>query len=65
MNLWMSQTSLPWIAGMTLSELLGKKDEILARASIRKSSKDSRTWQEKLLEDGDEIEDQGCLICTL
>ena len=54
-----------WIAGMTLSELLGKKDKILARASIRKSSKDSRTWQEKLLEDGDKIEDQGCLICTL
>ena len=54
-----------WIAGMSLNELLEKKEKILYRASIRRSSKDSRTWQEKLLEDGEEIEDQGCLICTL
>jgi len=46
-----------WIAGMSLNELLEKKEKILYRASIRRSSKDSRTWQEKLLEDGEEIED--------
>jgi len=42
---------------MSLNELLEKKEKILYRASIRRSSKDSRTWQEKLLEDGEEIED--------
>ena len=54
-----------WINGMTLNELLKKKERILTFASNRKSSKDNRSWQEKLIEDGDDIEDQGCLICSL
>jgi len=54
-----------WINGMTLNELLEKKERILTFASNRKSSKDDRPWQEKLIEDGDDIEDQGCLICSL
>ncbi len=56
-----------WIEGMSLQELLGKKEKIQAFASNRKLSKvkDNRTWQEKLLEDGDDLEGQGCLICSL
>ncbi len=54
-----------WVEGMSLQEILDKKEMILSKASIRKFSRDTRSWQEKLLEDGDDIENQGCLICSL
>ena len=51
-----------WVQGMTLDELLDRKEEILANAAQRRKSQVA-TWQERVLEDGDE--DQACLICTL
>lgn len=54
-----------WIEGMSLQALLDKKEKILSLASTRKSSKDTRTWQEKILEDGDDTEERSCLICSL
>lgn len=54
-----------WIDGMTLRELLEKRDSIIEYAEIRRKHLDNRTWQEKLLETGSDINDQGCLICSL
>lgn len=55
-----------WVEGQTLDELLKRKDEIIDIATKRKLKEieDNRTWQEKMLEEGD-IDDQGCLICSL
>jgi len=53
-----------WIQGMTLSQLLERREEIIALAEKRRQSVDERSWQEKLI-DGKELEDQGCLICSL
>jgi len=54
-----------WIEGMTLKELIGKKDSILDLAEKRRLLKDNRTWIEKMIDEGDDPEDQGCLICSL
>jgi hypothetical protein len=58
-----------WIQGMTLEELLERKDEILENSKKRKEQlakkKDNRSWQDILIEDGRDDEDQACLICSL
>ena len=54
-----------WIEGMTLQELLEKEDTIIEYAANRKKKKDDKTWQEKLFEQGDDLHDPGCLICSL
>ncbi len=54
-----------WIQNMPLEQLLERRGEILAHAAQRKERGDTRSWQEKLLEDGDDAGDQGCLICSL
>lgn len=53
-----------WIQGMSLSELLERRAEIVDLAARRRTTQDNRSWQVRLLEDGD-LEDQGCLICSL
>ncbi|MBV5328528.1 MAG: hypothetical protein JZU65_12985, partial [Chlorobium sp.] len=53
-----------WIQGMTLGELIKRRVEIVDLAMKRRESNDDRSWQEKMLEEGD-LEDQGCLICSL
>jgi hypothetical protein len=54
---------------MTLEELVERKDEILANSKKRKEQlakkKDNRSWQDILIEDGQDDEDQACLICSL
>ncbi len=58
-----------WVEGMTLEELIERKDEILAKSKKRKAQiaakKDSRSWQDILIEDGKDDESQACLICSL
>jgi hypothetical protein len=58
-----------WIQGMTLEELIERKDEILANSKKRKEhlarKKDNRSWQDILIEDGQDDESQACLICSL
>ena len=56
-----------WIRGISLEELLERKEEILANSAKRKacSKKDTRTWQEILIEDGQDDENQACTICSL
>ncbi|SMM99260.1 Phosphoadenylyl-sulfate reductase [thioredoxin] [uncultured Candidatus Thioglobus sp.] len=56
-----------WIDGMTLEELLERKDEILANSAKRKAQnkKDTRSWQDILIEDGQDDENQACTICSL
>jgi hypothetical protein len=53
-----------WVEGQTLGELLKRKDKIIDIATKRRSKEDNRSWQDKMLEEGD-IDDQGCLICSL
>ena len=50
---------------MTLEDLLEKRDSIIEHADNRRKNDDNKTWQEKLLEQGDDPYDQGCLICSL
>ena len=51
-----------WVPGMTLDEVLERRDEIKLAAS-RKSTNPVLTWQDQVkLQDFD---DQACLICTL
>jgi hypothetical protein len=54
-----------WIEGMTLNSLLEKRDSIIDFSENRRKKEDNKTWQEKLLEQGDDFDEQGCLICTL
>lgn len=54
-----------WIEGMSLKELLGKRNSIMKYADEKRERKDTKTWQERLLEKGDDLSDQGCLICSL
>lgn len=54
-----------WIEGMKLKELLEKRHSIIEYSENRKKRVDNKTWQEKLLEQGDDLNDQGCLICSL
>lgn len=53
-----------WIQGMSLGQLLERRKEITDIASKKRELNDSRSWQQKLLEEGD-LDDQGCLICSL
>lgn len=53
-----------WVEGTSLRELLKRREEIVNLAKKRREANDNRSWQEKLLDDGDP-EDQGCLICSL
>jgi len=53
-----------WVEGMTLDELIVKKEKYIQHAK-RKKSIDNRNWQDKLIEDYDGSEEQGCLLCTL
>ena len=41
------------------------KESIVKIATKRRNAEDNRTWQEKLIEEGNDLEDQGCLICSL
>ncbi len=56
-----------WIQGMTLEQLLEHKEKILSNSKIRKqqSTKDARSWQDILIEDGQDDENQACTICSL
>ena len=54
-----------WIEGMSLQELLKKRDSIIKYAENRRKNVNNKTWQEKLLEQGDDPNDKGCLICSL
>ena len=54
-----------WIEGMPLQKLLKESDKIIEYAENRRKSIDNKTWQEKLYEHGDDINDPGCLICSL
>ena len=56
-----------WIEGICLKDLLERKENIIELAEKKRQSQDNRTWQQKLVEDGqdDEPEDQACLICSL
>ncbi len=53
-----------WTEGMSLRELLKRRKEIVNLAAKRRNKDDNRSWQEKLLADGDPV-DEGCLICSL
>jgi len=53
-----------WIQGMSLGQLLKRRNEIVDLANKRREAVDRRSWQERLLEDGDP-NDQGCLLCGL
>ncbi|BCO09227.1 phosphoadenosine phosphosulfate reductase [Desulfolithobacter dissulfuricans] len=53
-----------WIEGMSLSQLLERRKEIVDLATKRRKDEDGRSWQEILLEEG-EPDDQGCLVCSL
>lgn len=53
-----------WIEGMSLKNLLKRRKTIFETAAKKRQAKDNRSWQEKLLEEGDDVE-QGCLICSL
>lgn len=53
-----------WIEGESLEQLLERKDEVIAQAQQKRESQDNRSWQQKMLEEGDG-DDQGCLICSL
>jgi len=52
---------------MCLKDLLDKKGSIVELAEKKRQAEDNRTWQQKLVEDGqdDDPEDQACLICSL
>lgn len=54
-----------WIEGLPLKELLKKRDSILDSAQKRRFRDNSKTWQEQLLEEGDELYQDECLICSL
>jgi hypothetical protein len=58
-----------WVRDISLEELLEKRDEVLAKSKKRKeqiaNKKDTRSWQDILIEDGQDDEDQACLICSL
>ena len=56
-----------WVEGMCLKDLLKRKDNIIELADKKRQLEDNRTWQQKLIEDGqdDDPEDQACLICSL
>lgn len=53
-----------WIQGISLQELLTRRNTIVDLANKRRVSQDSRSWQEKLLDD-DDPSDESCLICCL
>jgi 3'-phosphoadenosine 5'-phosphosulfate sulfotransferase (PAPS reductase)/FAD synthetase len=53
-----------WIQGMSLKQLLERREEVIELASKRRKGEDNRSWQEILLEEGDS-DDSGCLICSL
>lgn len=53
-----------WIQGITLQDLVDRRDKIIEVATKRRGQEDNRTWQQKLLDKGDH-KDQGCLICSL
>ena len=50
-----------------LVELLEQKDEIMkkSRAKKKAAKKAGRSWQDILAEDGEDDENQSCLICSL
>ena len=41
-----------WIEGICLKDLLMRKDSIIELADKKRHAKDNRTWQQKLIEDG-------------
>ena len=51
-----------WVRGVTLSEVLARKDEIMAAVSRRRKAQ-TLTWQEQVKLD--DVDDPACLICTL
>lgn len=53
-----------WIQGMSLGELIKRREEIVDLATKRRGANDNRSWQEKLLEESNP-DLQGCLICSL
>ncbi len=53
-----------WIQGMSLGELLKRRESIVDIATKRRGSVTKRSWQEHLLKEGDP-ENQSCLICSL
>ena len=49
-----------WIRGMTLTQLLAKRDEISGNHTGQTASSRAGGWQNLMIED-----DEGCVICTL
>jgi hypothetical protein len=60
-----NENGYTWIEGITLKELLKKRNSIIENSENRRKNGSSKIWQEKLLEYGDDPDDQGCLICSL
>jgi len=54
-----------WIQGITLNDLICRRERIMQIAEKRNEGEDKRTWQEKLVENCKDLDDQGCLICSL
>ncbi len=54
-----------WVQGITLAQLLEKKDEIKRKSQAKKQKKDGRSWQQILVEDEEDDENQACMICSL
>ena len=55
-----------WVQGTTLAQLLERKDEIKRKSQSVKQKKDGRSWQQILVEDeNDDDDNQACMICSL
>lgn len=54
-----------WVQGMTLAQLLEKKEKIKKKSRSKNQKKDTRSWQRVLIEDGEDDENQACTICSL
>lgn len=56
-----------WVQGTTLHQLLAQKEEILKKSAAKKrtAKNRSRSWQDILIEEQRDDENQSCLICSL
>ena len=55
-----------WVEGMSLKELIAKAGDIKKDSAYKKKrATDTRSWQEILMEDEQDDENQACMICSL
>ena len=55
-----------WVRGMSLKELIADAEAIKEKSALRKArEKDPRSWQEILISDRQDDENQACLVCSL